>query len=152
MKIVLKQIDGLAMAGKAEESPWVPMDAPESAGGHMGGARPMQVMLIGMAGCAAMDVVSILKKRRADIRGYEMTVDAILAEEHPKVFTRIAILHKITGVDIKVEDVEMAIQLTDEKYCGALTMAKKDCRGHPRISSSAGLPLGLPTPNGDVDK
>jgi len=125
MKIRISQIDGLAVAGKAEDSPWVTMDAPLNVGGQGGGARPMQVMLIGMAGCAAMDVISILNKRRLDLRRYEMEAEGTIADEHPKVFTHIKLVHKIFGKDIKASDVERAIQLTDEKYCGALTMAKK---------------------------
>ncbi len=125
MKIRISQIDGLAVAGKAEDSPWVTMDAPPKVGGQGGGARPMQVMLIGMAGCAAMDVISILKKRRVELKRYELEVEGELADEHPKVFTSIKLVHKVYGRDIKSSDVERAIQLTDDKYCGALTMAKK---------------------------
>jgi putative redox protein len=124
MKVLIKQIDGLALAAKGESNHWITMDAPDDVGGHGAGSRPMQVMLVGMGGCAAMDVLSILMKRRLDVRSYEMEIDADMTEEHPRVFTKIVLTHKITGKGIKPADVERAIDLTDKKYCGALTMIK----------------------------
>jgi len=89
MKAKLKQLDGLTMMGKANTGHWVAMDAPDDLGGHGAGSRPMELMLIGIAGCAAMDIIAIMKKKKLDLRGFEVDVDAERSDEHPQLFKKI---------------------------------------------------------------
>lgn len=95
------------------------MDSAASVGGEDSGFRPMELLLIGLAGCTAMDVISILKKKRQDVTGFEVKVKGERAEEHPKVYTDIEIEYIVTGHDIDPKAVERSIELSVTKYCGA---------------------------------
>lgn len=125
MKAYLKQIDGLALAARADSGHWVTMDGPEELGGHNSGPRPMELGLIALGGCTAMDVISILKKKRAPVEDFAMELEAERADEHPKVFTRIRIKYIIYGKGIRPQDVERAIELSETKYCSMSAMLGK---------------------------
>ena len=125
MKVTLKQISGLAMAGTSDSKHWVTMDGPEKFGGFSAGSRPMELLLIAVAGCTGMDVISILRKKRVKFEDFSIEVEAEQAEEHPKVFTEIKIHYLITGRNIRKVDVENAIELSESKYCSATIMLKK---------------------------
>jgi putative redox protein len=101
------------------------LDAAEHSGGQNAGFIPMELLLIGLAGCTGMDVISILRKRRLQVTGYEVRVEGIRAEEHPMVFTEITVEHVVTGHDIPAGAVARAIQLSEERYCGAGAMLGK---------------------------
>jgi putative redox protein len=120
MKAKLMQLDGLTLMGRSDTGHWVPMDAPVDIGGHGAGPRPMELMLIGIAGCAAMDIIAILKKKKVDLRGFEVNVEADRSEEHPQLFKKITFNYTVSGKNIQTKDVERAIELTDSKYCGAI--------------------------------
>jgi len=85
----------------------------------------MELLLSGLAGCTGMDVISILRKQRQDVTAYEVHVTGIRAEEHPMVFVEITVEHIVTGHHIKPEAVARAIQLSEERYCGAGAMLGK---------------------------
>ena len=89
------------------------------------GSSPMELMLIGMAGCTAYDIVSILEKKRQSITGLEVSARAERAEEPPRVYTRIEIEYVLRGRAIKPKAVEDAIRLSKEKYCSASIMLGK---------------------------
>jgi len=125
MTVVVKRIQGLAMAARAESKHWVAMDGPEKLGGEESGSRPMEVLLMALGGCTAMDVVSILTKKRAPVEDFEIQVDAERADEHPKVYTKIHVKYVITGSGVKPADVERAIELSEEKYCSVTAMLRK---------------------------
>lgn len=125
MKVKLKQIEGLAMAARGSSNHWVAMDVSADVGGTDAGVPPMELLLMGVAGCAAMDVLSILQKKKVDVTGFEVEAQAERAPEHPKTFTRIDLNFIITGGNIKTADVERAIQLTDQKYCPGTAMMKE---------------------------
>ena len=82
------------------------------------GARPMELLLVALAGCTGMDVISILRKKRQDIVNYEVHIHGLRAEEHPKVYKEITIEHILSGHNIQENAVQRAIQLSKEKYCG----------------------------------
>jgi putative redox protein len=124
MNAKIKLIDGIALAGVSNSNHWVTMDGPENFGGHSAGPRPMELVLMGVAGCAAMDVLSILRKKRAELNGFNMEVEAERTEEHPQVFTRIKLNYIFSGKNIQPSDIERSIELTEEKYCGATAMLK----------------------------
>ncbi len=123
MKVYLKQIDKHSLVAKGESNHWVTIDdKPDS--GHGAGSSPMELMLMSIAACTAMDVISILKKRRANLYDLEIEIDGERREEHPRIYTDIHIKYLLTGKGLKVKDVERAISLSEEKYCSAIGMVK----------------------------
>lgn len=104
------------------------LDAAEHNGGADKGPRPMEMLLVTLATCAGMDILSILRKKRQQITGYEVLVHGERTEEHPRVFVDITAEHVFTGHAIQIQAVERAIALTEEKYCGASTMLGKAAR------------------------
>ena len=125
MNVKLKQISGLAMAAVGDSAHWVITDGPEKFGGFSAGSRPMELLLMSLASCTAMDVVSILRKKRVKLNDFHMEVEAEQASEHPKVFTNIKLSYIFTGSNIRPSDVEQAIELSENKYCSASAMLKK---------------------------
>lgn len=99
------------------------MDSPALYGGEGTGPRPLAIFLYGLAACTAMDVISILEKKRQSVSAFEIEVDATQREdEHPKIYTRIELTYVVTGRDVKPEAVARAIQLSEEKYCSVKGM------------------------------
>ncbi len=106
----------------------VTLDASEHGGGKGAGFVPMEMLLVGLAGCTAMDVISILRKKRQDVTSYEVYVHGVRAEDHPTVFTEITVEHRVTGRHINPEAVRRAVELSETKYCGAGAMLGKTAR------------------------
>ena len=94
------------------------VDADSEVGGENRGPRPKPLMLVALAGCTAMDVISILKKMRVFPKGFNVKVDGDLTEEHPKHFTKMHITYEFTGKDLPLDKIEKAIDLSQERYCG----------------------------------
>jgi putative redox protein len=113
---------GMTFTGTADTGFEVPLGAAPSVGGEDDGFRPIELMLVSLAGCTAMDVISILAKKRQEITGFDVRVDAERAEEHPKVFTSITIHYDVRGRDIDPTAVERAIELSETRYCPAQAM------------------------------
>jgi putative redox protein len=125
MKITLKrQNNEVHLKGTNESGKAIDMDGSPEIGGQDMGVRPMETVLMGLGGCASMDVLSILKKMREDIVDYEVEIEADRAEDHPKVFTKINMHFKFYG-NIKKENVEKALRLSMEKYCSVTHMLNK---------------------------
>jgi putative redox protein len=101
------------------------LDAAEHNGGQDTGPRPMEMLLVALASCAGMDIITILRKKRQEITGYELRVHGMRAEDHPKVFVDITMEHIFTGHNIRPEAVKRAIDLTEDRYCGASAMLGK---------------------------
>ena len=101
------------------------LDAAEHNGGQNSGPQPMEMLLVALASCSGMDIITILRKKRQDITGYELRIHGMRTEEHPKVFLDITLEHIFTGHNIRPEAVERAIELTEERYCGASAMLGK---------------------------
>lgn len=89
------------------------------------GPSPMELLLIGTAGCSAWDVVSILEKGREPVEGCEVRIDADRAETEPRVFTRIHMQFLVRGRGLKPDKVARAVQLSADKYCSASVMLAK---------------------------
>jgi putative redox protein len=89
------------------------------------GPRPLELLLLGLAGCTTMDVVSILKKKRQPFTGLQVNVSAERAEEHPKVYTKIHLEFVVQGQGVKSQAVERAIELSQTTYCPAAAMLSK---------------------------
>jgi putative redox protein len=125
----LKWTDGLQFLGRAGKSPAVVIDTGE--GGS--GTGPMQLLLMGVAGCTAMDVVTILQKRRVNLTGLEIQIRGERAEEHPRRYTAIEIEYIVSGTGIEPRDVEIAIKLSEEKYCSAVNSVNAEVTHSYRI-------------------
>ena len=125
MKAQVAWKSGLAFTGSADSGFAVALDAAPDVGGQDSGFRPLELMLVSLAGCTSMDVISILKKMRQDVTGFDVRVDADRAAEHPKVFTRIRIEYVLSGRGLDPSAVEKAIQLSSTRYCPAQAMLGK---------------------------
>jgi putative redox protein len=101
------------------------IDASETVGGENRGPRPKPLMLVALAGCTGMDVVSILKKMRVEVENYSVKVEGDLTEEHPKQFSQMRIVHEFKGRDLPMDKLEKAVNLSEERYCGVSAMYKK---------------------------
>lgn len=104
------------------------LDAAEHNGGQDKGPRPMEMLLVALATCSGMDILAILRKKRQNITAYEVRVLGERTEDHPKIFVEIAVEHIFTGHAIRPEAVQRAIELTEERYCGASAMLGKTAK------------------------
>ena len=125
MNISVKWIDGMLMVGKSDSGHAIVMDGPPEIGGENLGVRPMEMLLLGMAGCTMIDVVSTLKKMREDVVDCQTQVSADRSEEYPKVFTNIHVHFVLRGKQLNPLKVDKAIKLSAEKYCSASIMIGK---------------------------
>ena len=125
MNISVNWVDGMLMVGKSHSGHSITMDGPPEIGGDNLGVRPMEMLLLGVAGCTMIDVVTTLKKMRQELTHCETKVNAERADDHPKVFTDIHIQFLIKGNDLDSKKVEKAITLSAEKYCSASIMLGK---------------------------
>lgn len=115
----------MTFTGTAESGFPVQLGTDPSVGGDNDGPRPMELIAIGLAGCTAMDVISILRKKRQEVTSFETLVHADRAPEHPKVFTHVVIEYVFEGTNIDPAAVERAIELSATKYCPAQAMLEK---------------------------
>lgn len=112
----------MTFSGSADSGITVPLGTDASVGGDNDGPRPMELIAIGLAGCTAMDVISILQKKRQDVTDFEVLVHAGRATEHPKVFTEATIEYLVTGHSVDEAAVVRAIELSATRYCPAQAM------------------------------
>ena len=122
MKAKVTWINGRAFLGESGSGHAVVMDGAPEAGGRNIGVRPMEMLLLGLGGCTAFDVVMILEKAREKVTGCEIELDAERASEDPKVFTHVKMTFTLTGHGLKPAAVERAIRLSEDKYCSASAM------------------------------
>ena len=122
MNISVNWVDGLLMVGKSNSGHTITMDGPPESGGENLGVRPMEMLLLGVAGCTMIDVVTTLKKMRQDLSHLETKINAERATDHPKVFTDIHIQFILKGQNLDEKKVDKAITLSAEKYCSASIM------------------------------
>jgi putative redox protein len=113
---LVRQIQGIRLAGKTDSNHWIVMDGPPEFGGSDAGIRPKELLLLALGGCTASDVITILKKKRVAVEDVEIHVTAEQRDEHPQVFTKIHLEYVIYGEGIYSQDVERAIELSESKY------------------------------------
>ena len=118
-------VDGALFVAEAGSGHTITMDGSSDVGGRNLASRPMEVVLMGMGGCTAIDVVSMLRKQRQDIEAIEVSLEAERAEDHPKVFTRVKLVYTVGGRKLNRGLIERAVSLSDEKYCSATAMVRK---------------------------
>jgi len=122
VKAVVKWVDGAMFVGESGSGHGIVMDGPEDHGGRNLGIRPMEMLLLGMGGCASFDVVSILRKARQAVHHCRAELEAERADEVPAVFTRIHLHFVVSGTGLKESQVQRAVALSAEKYCSASIM------------------------------
>ncbi len=125
MKARIKWVEGATFLGEAGSGHAVVMDGPPDSGGRNLGVRPMEMLLLGMGGCTAFDVVHILQRARQPITDCVAEIEAERSDEVPKVFTRIHVHFVVTGRGLPEKQVQRAVQLSAEKYCSASIMLGK---------------------------
>ncbi|MCM8855606.1 MAG: OsmC family protein [Candidatus Thiodiazotropha sp.] len=125
MKARVIWVEATTMMGESGSGHAVVMDGPPEHGGRNLGVRPMEMLLLGMGGCAEFDVLAILKKSRQQVTGCVVELEAQRAEQDPKVFTHIHAHFIVTGKALSEKHVARAISLSAEKYCSASLMLGK---------------------------
>lgn len=122
-KVTWKQ--GMSFTGSADTGFELPLGADPSVGGANDGFRPLELMAVSLAGCTAMDVISILRKKQQAVTTFEVQVSAQQQHEHPHVFTQAVITYLVTGHNIAESALARAIELSATKYCPAQAMLAK---------------------------
>ena len=125
-------VNGLQFVGQPSSGHAIVMDGDTSAGGHDTAVRPMELLLLGIGGCSGMDVISILKKKKQEVTGFQINVHGKKDEEYPKKFTDINLEFVIKGKNISEEAVRKAIDLSMNKYCSV----KATLEGSAKINFS----------------
>lgn len=128
MKAEVSLIDGVSFAGMADSGHRVVMDGPPEHGGLNRGTRPMEMLLIGLGGCSAFDVVHTLRKMRVDLEDCRVELEAERAPEPPKVFTSVHMHFIVSGNNLNPAKVKRAVELSADKYCSASIMIGKTAR------------------------
>jgi putative redox protein len=125
MKATTRWKEDMTFVGMPDSGFPVQMDADPSYGGTNNGVRPMELIALGLAGCTAMDVISILRKKRQQVTQFEVKVNAPRSPEYPKVFTSALITYAVSGKRIEESAVLRSIELAATKYCPAQYMLAK---------------------------
>jgi len=130
--------------GFAEGVGSIVMDSAPRYGGSGAGPTPMEAVLLALAGCTGMDVVSILRKKRAPLEELTIEVSAERATEHPKVFTKIHLRYLVRGAGLGEDDVRKAITLSQDKYCSVSAMLRQTAAITWDVAINAGVQAGGP--------
>ncbi len=118
-------VDGALFVAEGGSGHTLTMDGAADVGGRDLASRPMEVVLMGMGGCTAIDVVAMLKKQRQEIEGVEVSLVAERADEPPKVFTSVKVVYTVRGRKLNRALIERAVSLSEDKYCSATAMIRK---------------------------
>jgi putative redox protein len=116
--------EGMHFVGNIEGFRW-DLDASGDVGGVGAGPQPHRLLLLAMAGCTGMDVISILRKKRQQVSGLDVVVQGRRAEQHPKVYTHINVLYRVRGTNVDPQAVERSIELSKTRYCPVIGMLSK---------------------------
>ena len=122
--IVTKWTDGMAFTADVDGFE-ISMDAKAESGGTNQGPRPKPLMMVALAGCTGMDVISILKKMRVEVESFSIKVDGDITEEHPKQFSAMHIIYEFKGNNLAHDKLEKAVNLSQERYCGVSASYRK---------------------------
>ncbi len=124
MQATVKWLDGVSFVGQSGSGHSVVMDGPVEKGGQNLGVRPMEMVLMGLGGCASFDVVSILQKQRQQVQSCQVVINAQRADATPSVFTQIELVFQLKGTDLDANKVNKAIALAVDKYCSVSDMLR----------------------------
>ena len=135
----LTWMQDMKFVGQGASGHEVAMDAIPEAGGHDSAARPMEVLLIGLMGCTAMDVIGVLKKKRQDVQDFKIFATFERSPEHPKKYTSIHLEYVAYG-DVDLKALERAVELSETTYCSAIATV----RGVANVTHSCRVEMTLP--------
>ncbi|MCF8261713.1 MAG: OsmC family protein [Melioribacteraceae bacterium] len=125
MKVELKRVDkNFHFEASGVSNVKVNIDGAESIGGSNSGARPMELILMGLGGCSAIDILSILRKQKIEPTSFEIEINAVRREKIPSIFTKIEVVYKVTG-EVDESKLKRAIDLSVEKYCSVSEILNK---------------------------
>jgi len=125
MNVSIQQAKDATFIAKGPSNHWVVMDSVKQFGGSEAAARPMEMLLMSLGGCTAMDIISLLIKMRVQIDDFKIDVSGDRADQHPKVFTKIHLIFSFWGDNIDESKLKKAISLSQEKYCSITAMLAK---------------------------
>ncbi len=128
LNATVKMVDGLQLIGYANSGHGVILDASPEIGGEDRGSRPMELVLIALGGCTAMDVISIMRKKRQELKGLEIKITGKRAEEHPKIYEEIKIHYIFKGKKLSEEACSRSVELSQEKYCSVSAMLSRTAK------------------------
>ena len=123
-KVTAKWLGNMAFEGVVSGHR-ITVDAEPHVGGENLGARPKTLMLLALGGCTGMDVISILKKMRIEVKNLNVIVEGELTEEYPKYYHRMHVTYEFTGKNLPLDKLQKAVKLSEEKYCGVTAVYKK---------------------------
>ena len=124
----------MSFTGSADSGFEVPLGTAPAVGGDEDGFKPMELFLIGLAGCTGMDVISILSKKRQEITFFEVKVQSERTDTHPRVFTRILVEYVLAGPNLDLTAVERAVDLSTTRYCPGQAMLSKTAQVESKIT------------------
>lgn len=127
-RVVLR--DDMVFTGYSGNGFSVPLDSNKAFGGHDAGISPMELMLTALGGCTGMDVISILRKKQQNVTDFEILVEGVRADAHPKVYTEIWVKFVVTGRNIDPAALQRAIDLSRDTYCGAAATLRHTATMH----------------------
>jgi putative redox protein len=134
VKAQIKWTDGFQFIARAAHGPAVVMDSSEG----NSGPTPMELILMALGGCTAIDIVSIMKKKRAKMTGFEVYINGEQAEDYPKRYTKIHLEYVLYGKNVVPKAVEQAIELSERKYCSAMASLNASFEHSYRIVEDGG--------------
>ncbi len=127
-------INNLSFSGTADSGYMIPLGGKKEVGGNDDGFLPMELFAIGLAGCTAMDVISILKKMRQEVTSFEVKVHANRVDQHPKIFSDMLIEYILSGENLDPQAVEKAVTLSEERYCPGQAILSKTAQISHKIT------------------
>ena len=126
-EITATWVEGLQFVAHAARSgTTVALDTTPAVPGMSGGTSPMEMVLLGLAGCTGMDVISILQKKRQQVTAFHLNIKGLRAAEHPRSYTHIEVEYVVRGHAISPEAVARAIELSQTKYCSVMASLKAE--------------------------
>lgn len=128
MEAIARWKEGLQFTSELKASQTLVMDATAEEGGTDKGPRPVELLLVALAGCTGMDVLAILKKKRQEITAFEVKVEGERRDDHPKFFEKVHVTYEVTGKGVPLEAVQQAVHLSEKKYCSVAAMIRTTAR------------------------
>ena len=135
--VTVTWVPPMQFSGSAARGSTVTMDAAQSDGGTGTGPTPMENLLLALAGCTGMDVVSILRKMRIPLEELQIDVSGERAADHPRVFTSIHLHYALRGAGLDAQSAQKAVTLSVDKYCSVAAMLKRTAKITYDIAVSA---------------
>lgn len=125
MQVNLHRAKGSTFIAKGDSNHWVVLDSVEQFGGSNAASKPMEMVLIALVGCTAMDIESLINKMRTPVDEFHAEATAERQADHPKVFTKIHLIFTFKGANLNRANIEKAVKLSQEKYCSVSAMLSK---------------------------